>query len=218
MKCPSCGADSDNRFCPYCGSEMPRREMNDGSVEKNTTLTKVVNDSYNHVTNIYYVSGSEAEAPSQFYSSELCPRVSSKDQTLALILCILLGEFGAHYFYVGRIGKGFLYLLTGGLLGIGWIVDIIKIALGKFHDQYGLRLCSPEKGKAQTSRPVQGSGKAGRFFQGLFRVIFALLFIFFALMFFVGFQSEGMSDPVGACLFLAVVFLIFWIILVGRRK
>ena len=65
---------------------------------------------------------------------------SDKSKTTALLLCIFLGGIGVHHFYVGRIGMGILYLLTGGLFGIGWIVDIIKIAMGSFRDNVGAPL------------------------------------------------------------------------------
>ena len=55
-----------------------------------------------------------------------------------VILC--LGTLGVHYFYVGKIGMGLLYLLTGGLFGIGWIVDIIRIIAGIFRDKDGFYL------------------------------------------------------------------------------
>ena len=70
-------------------------------------------------------------------SNQYRSTVSDKSKTTALILCILLGGVGAHHFYVGRAGMGILYLFTGGLLGIGWIVDIINIASGNFKDSYG---------------------------------------------------------------------------------
>ena len=57
-----------------------------------------------------------------------------------LILCIFLGLFGAHYFYVGRYGRGFLYMFTAGLFVIGWILDIIKIMNGTFVDNVGAPL------------------------------------------------------------------------------
>ena len=63
-----------------------------------------------------------------------------KKKSVALLLCIFLGEFGAHHFYVGRIGMGFLYFFTAGLFGIGWIIDIIKIINGSFRDNVGTPL------------------------------------------------------------------------------
>ena len=38
-----------------------------------------------------------------------------------------LGIIGVHRFYCGRIGTGILWLLTGGLAGIGWLVDLFLI-------------------------------------------------------------------------------------------
>jgi TM2 domain-containing membrane protein YozV len=39
----------------------------------------------------------------------------------------LLGVFGAHRFYFGRPLTGVLWFFTGGLLLIGWIVDLFLI-------------------------------------------------------------------------------------------
>ena len=65
---------------------------------------------------------------------------SDRSKTTALWCCILGGLFGVHQFYVGKFGKGFLYLFTVGLFGIGWIIDIIKIASGNFLDNSGAPL------------------------------------------------------------------------------
>ena len=65
---------------------------------------------------------------------------SRKSQIIALILCLLFGTLGVHYFYVGKIGMGLLYLFTGGLFGSGWIVDIIRIIAGIFRDKDGFYL------------------------------------------------------------------------------
>jgi TM2 domain-containing membrane protein YozV len=63
-----------------------------------------------------------------------------KSKIAALLLCIFLGGLGIHRFYVGKIGTGILWLLTGGLFGIGTLVDIIMIAVGKFTDKSGAAL------------------------------------------------------------------------------
>ena len=55
-----------------------------------------------------------------------------KSRTVALILCIFFGYFGAHYFYTGQIGKGLLYFFTVGLFCVGWIFDIFRILSGRF--------------------------------------------------------------------------------------
>ena len=64
--------------------------------------------------------------------------VSEKSKTTDLLLCIFLGTLGVHRFYEGKIGTGILWLLTGGLLGIGWLVDFIMILCGKAKDKDGL--------------------------------------------------------------------------------
>ena len=62
---------------------------------------------------------------------------SSKNYAATLILAIVLGFFGAHRFYVGKVGTGFLYVFTAGLFGIGWIVDIFTVLAGNFTDKTG---------------------------------------------------------------------------------
>lgn len=54
-----------------------------------------------------------------------------KDKTIALILSVLVGGLGVDRFYLGYTGIGVLKLLTGGVFGILWIIDIINIATGK---------------------------------------------------------------------------------------
>jgi len=65
---------------------------------------------------------------------------SDKKKTTALLCCLLGGMFGVHQFYVGNIGKGILYIFTGGLFCFGMIVDLIKIATGSFRDNSGAPL------------------------------------------------------------------------------
>ncbi len=45
------------------------------------------------------------------------------DYTIAWILQTFGGFLGLHRFYLGRVGSGILWLLTGGLFGVGWAID-----------------------------------------------------------------------------------------------
>ena len=72
--------------------------------------------------------------------SSYTTNTSEKKRLVALLLCIFLGLFGGHQFYVGRWGRGFLYILTGGLFLIGVTIDLIKILLGSYTDNVGAPL------------------------------------------------------------------------------
>lgn len=50
-----------------------------------------------------------------------------KPDKVALLLCLFLGWSGAHRFYARKMWTGILWLLTFGLAGIGWIVDLVII-------------------------------------------------------------------------------------------
>jgi len=75
---------------------------------------------------------------------------SEKSRAVALALCIPLGVFGAHRFYVGKIGTGLLQLCTFGGLGLWYLYDLITIASGEFRDVDGRRvaLWDPEDSNA----------------------------------------------------------------------
>lgn len=60
---------------------------------------------------------------------------SEKKRLPLFILCLFLGALGIHRFYAGKTGTGILWLLTGGLLGVGVLVDLIMILTGSFKDK-----------------------------------------------------------------------------------
>ena len=47
--------------------------------------------------------------------------------SVAWLLLTFLGVFGLHRFYMGKWGTGIIYLLTGGLLGIGILYDFLTL-------------------------------------------------------------------------------------------
>lgn len=50
-----------------------------------------------------------------------------KDPTISIILSVLVGGLGVDRFYIGDVGIGVAKLLTGGGLGIWWLVDLFLI-------------------------------------------------------------------------------------------
>jgi TM2 domain-containing membrane protein YozV len=46
------------------------------------------------------------------------------DYDLYWLLLIFLGVFGVHRLLLGKIFSGILFLLTGGLFGLGWLYDL----------------------------------------------------------------------------------------------
>jgi len=83
----------------------------------------------------------------------------SPAKRLTALLLALLGPIGLlcglQRFYVGKIGTGILWLFTGGLLGIGQLIDIILIAVGQFTDKNGRPLLMWSDPSEIASIPVQ---------------------------------------------------------------
>jgi TM2 domain-containing membrane protein YozV len=63
--------------------------------------------------------------------------ISPKSRLVASLLCFLFGVFGAHRFYLGKIGTGILMLITIGGFGIWALIDLILIIVGSFKDKEG---------------------------------------------------------------------------------
>jgi TM2 domain-containing membrane protein YozV len=66
--------------------------------------------------------------------------VKRKTKLAAALWCFFLGVFGAHYFYVGKIGIGILHFLTLGALGLWTLIDFIRILVGNFTDKSGSKI------------------------------------------------------------------------------
>ncbi len=100
------------KFCKYCGSKIDFDAVICIHCGKQVELLK-------------YES---AHAP--IYAQQINTHHNSKckkNKWIALLLCLFLGTVCAHKFYEGKIALGVLYLCTGGLFGIGWVIDAIKL-------------------------------------------------------------------------------------------
>ncbi|MBQ1465278.1 MAG: TM2 domain-containing protein [Eubacteriaceae bacterium] len=105
--CTNCGAvmGDQARFCENCGKQADGTERRAGA-------------DYDSRSTPAYYGGTQSF------------RVGSlKNKWVTLGLCFFLGVIGVHKFYEGKIVWGLVYLFTGGLAGIGWIYDMVKILM-----------------------------------------------------------------------------------------
>jgi TM2 domain-containing membrane protein YozV len=65
--------------------------------------------------------------PSMDREADLRFRPGPVDYNVAWILLTFLGPLGVHRMYLGKWGTGILWLLTGGLLGLGWVYDFLTL-------------------------------------------------------------------------------------------
>lgn len=63
---------------------------------------------------------------------------SPKSRGISIVLCIFLGWLGIHRFYTGKVATGILWLFTGGLFGIGILIDLVMLLFKAYTDSDGL--------------------------------------------------------------------------------
>ena len=65
---------------------------------------------------------------------------STTDWLTLFLITFFVGVLGVHRFYVGKIGTGFLMLLTLGGLGVWFLVDLILVVTGQFTNKDGEKI------------------------------------------------------------------------------
>lgn len=125
--CEECLVDVNGRN--YCKQHVNEALLENSSQQQNQAQPTIIinnenaNTNTNTNTNMNYGGGM---------------MVSPKSRTVSALLCFFLGYFGVHRFYTGHVGMGVLYLLTGGVCGIGALIDFVRILLGSYRDSYNL--------------------------------------------------------------------------------
>ena len=69
------------------------------------------------IIDLFLIPSMDATADRRYVPGKL-------DYNIAWLLLVFLGLFGIHRFYMGKVITGVIYLLTGGLLGVGWLFDL----------------------------------------------------------------------------------------------
>lgn len=69
------------------------------------------------IIDFFLIPSMDREADLRFKSGKI-------EYNLAWIFLGFLGFFGVHRFYMGKYLTGFLYLISGGLFGIGYLYDL----------------------------------------------------------------------------------------------
>ncbi len=115
--CSSCGRElgEESGFCPGCGTSL-------------------------HQTAAVHAPEAETAVPVPRMSEQRGISRTEKLILPAFLLCFFLGVFGAHRFYVGKVGTGILQLLTLGGLGVWALIDMIMIIVGAFTDRDGNKI------------------------------------------------------------------------------
>tara|TARA_Y100000748_G_scaffold292332_1_gene280699 strand:- start:531 stop:851 length:321 start_codon:yes stop_codon:yes gene_type:complete len=68
------------------------------------------------------------------------PSTNSSDWLTLFLLTFFVGVLGVHRFYTGKIGTGFLMLVTLGGLGVWLLVDLILVVTGQFTNKDGQKI------------------------------------------------------------------------------
>jgi len=110
FKCDSCGSKrcikvDDGYKCEYCGSIQDVIMPPEPEIKEPETNDNIV------------------EQP----NIQLNAR--QKSILLRLILCLVVGYWGVHKFIEGKIFLGIVYACTGGLFGVGIVIDVVKYIL-----------------------------------------------------------------------------------------
>lgn len=113
--CDNCGATSFDYICSRCSTRFEGENCPKCSTQQEPELADASN----------YVSPSVSV---ENFLQRPMERVKKKI-FVQLMLCIFFGWMGAHRFYNKEYVVGAVFLLTGGLCGLGWLLDCARLLM-----------------------------------------------------------------------------------------
>lgn len=140
--CTNCGKEllDSFEFCPECGKKIDYEKSESYDTKESfydfTGMTKICPkcDAAMPEDSFYCLNCGGAFPDRNIEFETIKRRITIQAGTwrskwIALILCVFFGWLGVHRFYEGKVITGLLYLCTLGFFGIGWIVDIVRLAM-----------------------------------------------------------------------------------------
>ncbi len=120
MICDRCGGNNsdDAVKCAYC--DQPLNNARSGKTFFNTSSDA----NGRPVININLFSNNTTQNNNTGYMPS---GMVAKNKWIAILLCLF--TVCGHKFYEGKIALGILYFFTGGLFGIGIIIDLLVLFL-----------------------------------------------------------------------------------------
>ena len=156
--CPKCGTQCMDKLCPVCGTAtVAKVDANMKSCKRCGTMHNssacpncgYIEDSYEEPIErvegevimdgryANYGRGQQRREIIQSRPRGYMVRYQPRNKAASMLMCLFGGWFGLHKFYEGKIGTGILYAMTGGLFGIGIIVDLVRMITNTYTDANG---------------------------------------------------------------------------------
>ena len=120
MICERCGGNNSDSAarCAYC--DQPLNNAQPG----NKFFNNSSGTNGRPIININLFSNNTRQNNNTGYLPE---GITAKNKWISILLCLF--TVCGHKFYEGKIALGILYLFTGGLFGIGVVIDLLVLLL-----------------------------------------------------------------------------------------
>ena len=112
------------KICPYCSGELPKN----AKVCTHCGM-KIENDSKKEEKKEKVERNKEPQQTMEDYMYQAMglEKIGPLNKWITLVLCICLGFLGIHKIYERKYTMALLYACTGGLCGIGIILDLVNL-------------------------------------------------------------------------------------------